>query len=179
MYLLLPLFFSFVLGVLQHFFLPQIKEIWRIGIELQTLFSIIPEIQWHKQGMLFIWQDMNPNIKTKEGHIKENMISQTLKCFTEEHKRDDHWPPAPSVFTVFPGIQVPNFRKITLTQAPDKKRSVINQRTPTPITQILLLKYWANLCGCSCSATDSNWLWDSKHFNSFPLRILLSRHIRV
>lgn len=160
MYLLLPLFFSFVLSVLQHFFLPQIKEIWRIGIELQTLFSIIPEIQQHKQGILFIWQDMNPNIKTKQGHIKQYIVSQTLKCFTEKHKRDDHWSPAPSHFTIFPGIQGPNFRKITLTQAPDQKnpknQSVINQRTPTPITQTLLLKYWANLCGCSYLAIDSS-----------------------
>lgn len=177
MYLLLPLFFSFVLSVLQHFFLPQIKEIWRIGIELQTLFSIIPEIQQHKQGILFIWQDMNPNIKTKQGHIKEYIVSQTLKCFTEKHKRDDHWSPAPSHFTIFPGIQGPNFRKITLTQAPDQKKpkkpechksenshsnnSNLAVKILSKFVWLLIFSYWFKLN-----------LWDRKQ-HSFPLKIPL------
>lgn len=102
---------------------------------------------------------MNPNIKTKQGHIKEYTVSQTLKHFAEEHKRDDHWPPAPTLFTIFPGIQGPNFRKITLTQAPDKKKCHKSEDShSTPITQILLLKYWAILCGYLCSAADSNWI---------------------
>lgn len=177
MYLLLPLFFSFVFCVLQHFFLPQIKEIWRIGIELQTLFSIIPEIQWHKQGILFIWQDMNPNIKRKQEHIKEYIVSQTLKCFTEEHKRDDNWPSAPTLFTIFPGIQGPNFRKITLTQAKKKKchksenshsnNSNFAVKILSNFVWLLMFSYWFKLN-----------LWDRKQY-SFPLKIILSTHLLV
>jgi len=62
---------------------------------------------------------MNPNIEAKKRHIKEYLVSQTLKYFTEEHYKDEQWPPVPSFFITFPCIQGPGFRKVTLTQAVD------------------------------------------------------------
>lgn len=66
---------------------------------------------------------MNSNIKAKERHIKEYLVSQTLKYFTEEHLKDEHWTPVPSFFTIFPCTQGLDFRKVTLMQAVDKRVS--------------------------------------------------------
>lgn len=41
-YFLFPPLLPLVLCVLQHLLPPQVKEVGRIGVELQTLFPIIP-----------------------------------------------------------------------------------------------------------------------------------------
>lgn len=42
LYLLLPLLFPLILGVLQHLFLPQVEEVGGIGVELKCFLVVIP-----------------------------------------------------------------------------------------------------------------------------------------
>lgn len=45
LYFLLPLFFPLVLCVLQHFLLPEVKEVGRISVELERFLVIVPAVQ--------------------------------------------------------------------------------------------------------------------------------------
>lgn len=42
MNLLSSLLFAFVLGGLQHLFLPQVEEVRRVGVELQAILLVVP-----------------------------------------------------------------------------------------------------------------------------------------
>lgn len=41
-HLLPPLLLALVLGGLQHLLLPQVEEVRRVGVELQSIFLVVP-----------------------------------------------------------------------------------------------------------------------------------------
>lgn len=53
-YFLFPPLLPFVLCVLQHLLPPQVKEVGRIGVELQTLFPIVPLQKKKKKSYVLV-----------------------------------------------------------------------------------------------------------------------------
>jgi hypothetical protein len=54
-----------LLRILEHFLTPQVKEVIRIGVELQAILTVLPEIQDNNQGSIIPKLDYSNAIRTQ------------------------------------------------------------------------------------------------------------------